>query len=207
MITHYQPINRYPHPHSPPLSYTILGTYDTAGSAKMIKEGNLLDCAAIASDLAGLTYGLDILDSNIEDHDNNFTRYTCVCAMVYNIVYILYILYYYTSILHYITYIYTLILLHAFYTPYYIHCTYTFHTLFPPYFPLNLPLIYPRFLLLSRSPVNALIPPSMPAKTSIVFLLPNDPGMREYGVYCAVYYVVYVLCSVYVCVVCVYSSC
>ena len=41
----------------------------------MIKEGNLLDCAAIASDLAGLTYGLDILDSNIEDHDNNFTRY------------------------------------------------------------------------------------------------------------------------------------
>lgn len=81
-------------------------TYDTAGSAKMIKENNLMDCAAIASDLAGQTYGLDILDRNIEDDDNNFTR----------------------------------------------------------------------FLLLSRTPVSALITPSMSAKTSIVFLLPNDPG-------------------------------
>jgi prephenate dehydratase len=81
-------------------------TYDTAGSAKMIKEKNLKDCAAIASDLAGLTYGLDVLESNIEDHDNNFTR----------------------------------------------------------------------FLLLSRQSVSAIIPPSMPAKTSIVFLLPNNPG-------------------------------
>jgi prephenate dehydratase len=41
----------------------------------MIKEKNLKNCAAIASDLAGLTYGLEVLDTNIEDHDNNFTRF------------------------------------------------------------------------------------------------------------------------------------
>jgi arogenate/prephenate dehydratase len=50
-------------------------TYDTAGSAKMIKDKNMRDCAAIASDLAGLTYGLEVMDSNIEDWDNNFTRF------------------------------------------------------------------------------------------------------------------------------------
>ena len=81
-------------------------TYDTAGSAKMIKEKNLLDCAAIASDLAGTTYGLDILESNIEDDDNNFTR----------------------------------------------------------------------FLLLSRTSVSSLLTTSMSCKTSIVFLLQNNPG-------------------------------
>jgi exosome complex component RRP43 len=80
--------------------------YDTAGSAKMIKEKNLLDAAAIASDLAGSIHGLDVLESNIEDYDINFTR----------------------------------------------------------------------FLLLSRIPVNSLIPAGMAAKTSIVFVLPNNPG-------------------------------
>jgi len=81
-------------------------TYDTAGSAKMIREKNLSSCAAIASDLAGKTYDLDVLDVNIEDDENNFTR----------------------------------------------------------------------FLLLSRSSVSSLIPPTMTAKTSIVFVLPNNPG-------------------------------
>lgn len=80
--------------------------YDTAGSAKLIKENNLKDCAAIASDLAAATYGLEILDKNIEDHDINFTR----------------------------------------------------------------------FLLLSRQSVSGLIPPNLPAKTSVVFVLPDNPG-------------------------------
>lgn len=80
--------------------------YDTAGSAKLIKEQHLADCAAIASDLAAETYGLEILDNNIEDHDINFTR----------------------------------------------------------------------FLLLSRTSVSALIPPDMPAKTSIVFVVQNEAG-------------------------------
>ncbi|KAJ1428527.1 hypothetical protein B484DRAFT_329455 [Ochromonadaceae sp. CCMP2298] len=80
--------------------------YDTAGSAKMIAEGGLRDCAAVASDLAGKTYGLDVLEGNIEDHDNNWTR----------------------------------------------------------------------FLLLARNPVSSIIPPSMAAKTSIVFVVPNMAG-------------------------------
>ena len=80
--------------------------YDTAGSAKIIKERNLRDCAAIASELAGTTYGLEVLAKNIEDDDNNFTK----------------------------------------------------------------------FFLLSRQPVSSLISPNTPAKTSIVFILPNESG-------------------------------
>ena len=40
--------------------------YDTAGSAKYIKEQGLKDCAAIASDLAAEIYGMDVLDAGIE---------------------------------------------------------------------------------------------------------------------------------------------
>ena len=86
--------------------FTPEPTYDTAGSAKMIKEKGLMNCAAIASDLAASIHGLEVLECNIEDHDNNFTR----------------------------------------------------------------------FLLLSRQPVSALITPQLEAKTSIVFILPNNPG-------------------------------
>ena len=80
--------------------------FDTAGSAKMIADGDMRNCAAIASDLAGETYGLELIDTNIEDHDNNFTR----------------------------------------------------------------------FLLLSRQSVSTFVPPNSPAKTSIVFVLPNNAG-------------------------------
>ncbi len=80
--------------------------YDTAGSAKIIAEQGLRDCAAIASELAGTTYGLEVLDQNIEDDDSNFTR----------------------------------------------------------------------FLLLSRQSISSLIPYSVPAKTSIVFITPDAPG-------------------------------
>lgn len=72
----------------------------------MIKEQQLTDCAAVASDLAAATFGLEVLEAGIEDHDNNFTR----------------------------------------------------------------------FLLLSRSAVSALLPPQAPAKTSLVFVLPNVAG-------------------------------
>jgi prephenate dehydratase len=64
------------------LGITPIGTYDTAGSAKMIAEGGPLpehctleNTAAIASDLAGRTYGLNCLDEGIEDDDTNFTRF------------------------------------------------------------------------------------------------------------------------------------
>jgi prephenate dehydratase len=96
------------------LGITPIATYDTAGSAKMIAEnGPKLpegctpdNTAAIASDLAGQTYGLQCLDESIEDDDSNFTR----------------------------------------------------------------------FLLLSRTDVVQYLTRNIPAKTSIVFTLPNTPG-------------------------------
>ena len=96
------------------LGITPIATYDTAGSAKMIAEnGPKLpegctpdNTAAIASDLAGRTYGLQCIDQNIEDDDSNFTR----------------------------------------------------------------------FLLLSRNDVVQFLTRKIPAKTSIVFTLPNTPG-------------------------------
>ncbi|CUU03071.1 prephenate dehydratase [Candidatus Kryptobacter tengchongensis] len=53
----------------------IIPTYDTAGSAKMIKENKILDGAAIAGKQAGIYYGLKILKSGIENHRKNFTRF------------------------------------------------------------------------------------------------------------------------------------
>ena len=49
--------------------------YDTAGSAKLIAEGKLEGVAAICSELAAGYYGLEVLDRNIEDDSNNFTRF------------------------------------------------------------------------------------------------------------------------------------
>lgn len=64
------------------LGITPIPVYDTAGAAKMISEGAKLppkctpeNTAAIASDLAGKTYGLNCLDTGIEDDDTNFTRF------------------------------------------------------------------------------------------------------------------------------------
>lgn len=48
---------------------------DTAKSCESIKEDKSKDKAAIASKLAGEIYGLDILASNIENTNNNTTRF------------------------------------------------------------------------------------------------------------------------------------
>lgn len=91
---------------------TPIPTYDTAGSAKMISEDKLPkglsreNTAAIASDLAAETYGLDVLAARIEDDKNNYTR----------------------------------------------------------------------FLLLARKGVGRYLTKDIPAKTSIVFTLPDSPG-------------------------------
>lgn len=68
---------------------TPVATYDTAGSAKMIRDAMLSkvgkftlpegctpeNTAAIASDLAGKTFGLECKEEGIEDDDSNFTRF------------------------------------------------------------------------------------------------------------------------------------
>jgi len=52
--------------------------YDTAGSAKMIREKDMRDAAAIASEKAATLYGLNVLKKGIEDFSENFTRFLVV---------------------------------------------------------------------------------------------------------------------------------
>ena len=48
---------------------------DTAGSAKFISEQGTMEDSAIASTLAADTYGLDIVDTNIQDMKSHTTRF------------------------------------------------------------------------------------------------------------------------------------
>ncbi len=50
-------------------------TYDTAGSAKMVREQGRRDVAAIASCRAAEVYNLAILQENVEDEPDNLTRF------------------------------------------------------------------------------------------------------------------------------------
>jgi exosome complex component RRP43 len=65
--------------------------YDTAGSCKYIKENEIKNMAAIASNRAALEYGLEILDTSIEDNKNNYTRFLLIgtksCEIKENISY------------------------------------------------------------------------------------------------------------------------
>lgn len=53
-------------------------SYDTAGSAKMIKKRERLDEAAIAGKVAAKHYGLIILREQIESYHNNVTRFSVI---------------------------------------------------------------------------------------------------------------------------------
>jgi chorismate mutase/prephenate dehydratase len=52
--------------------------YDTAGSAKLIRDRNMRDAAAIASEKAATLYGLGILQREIEDYYANITRFLVI---------------------------------------------------------------------------------------------------------------------------------
>jgi prephenate dehydratase len=60
------------------LKVEIMPSYDTAGSAKMIKEKNLRNCAAIASKRAADMYGLEVLALEIETSANNYTKFVAI---------------------------------------------------------------------------------------------------------------------------------
>jgi chorismate mutase/prephenate dehydratase len=60
------------------LKVEIMPSYDTAGSAKMIKEKKLSNCAAIASKRAADIYGLEILAPEIETNVNNYTKFVAI---------------------------------------------------------------------------------------------------------------------------------
>lgn len=57
------------------LNADIVPTYDTAGSARMIKEKGLKNCAAIASRRVSQIYQMNILAENIETNPNNYTKF------------------------------------------------------------------------------------------------------------------------------------
>lgn len=48
---------------------------DTAGAARLVSEEGDASMAALAPALAAELYGLDILEENVEDHNNNVTRF------------------------------------------------------------------------------------------------------------------------------------
>src|SRR5690606_36972983 len=56
----------------------VEATYDTAGSAKLIRDRRLADAAAIASARAAQVFGLQILKAEIQDYSDNFTRFLLV---------------------------------------------------------------------------------------------------------------------------------
>ncbi len=53
----------------------LVPSSDTAGSVKMIKEGNVRDSAAVASARAAEIYDMKVLAREIEDNPHNFTRF------------------------------------------------------------------------------------------------------------------------------------
>lgn len=55
-----------------------IATYDTAGSAKMVRDDQRRDTAAIASGRAGALFGLEALRSGIQDFDDNITRFLAI---------------------------------------------------------------------------------------------------------------------------------
>jgi arogenate/prephenate dehydratase len=56
----------------------IVATYDTAGSARMIREQGLRDTAAVASVRAAGIFGLQVLQTAIQDYPDNITRFILI---------------------------------------------------------------------------------------------------------------------------------
>lgn len=55
-----------------------IATYDTAGSAKMVRDDQRRDTAAIASGRAGMLFGLEALRTGVQDFDDNITRFLAI---------------------------------------------------------------------------------------------------------------------------------
>jgi prephenate dehydratase len=60
------------------LGVEVVAYYDTAGSAKMIREQRLTGCGAVASRRAAQIYQLEILAAGIETNPNNYTRFLVI---------------------------------------------------------------------------------------------------------------------------------
>ena len=53
----------------------MIPEFDTAGAARIVHERGKKDEAAIASEFCAEIYGLDVLEKNIETHNNNMTKF------------------------------------------------------------------------------------------------------------------------------------
>ncbi len=51
---------------------------NTAMAAKRVAESERHDVAALSSRSCAELYGLDVLDANVQDRDNNYTRFACI---------------------------------------------------------------------------------------------------------------------------------
>jgi prephenate dehydratase len=60
------------------LGVKTVPVYDTAGSAKLIREGGLRGVAGIAAKRAAAIYGLDLLAENIQTNKDNYTRFLVI---------------------------------------------------------------------------------------------------------------------------------
>jgi prephenate dehydratase len=60
----------------------LVATYDTAGSAKLIRDHGLRDTAAVASARAAELFGLELLERGIQDFAANVTRFVVIARTV-----------------------------------------------------------------------------------------------------------------------------
>ncbi|MFP4600971.1 MAG: prephenate dehydratase [Persicimonas sp.] len=74
VLSHPQALSQCEH-YLRDLGATTRATYDTAGSAKLVRQEGLERSAAIASERAAEVYNLQMLAQGIEDDPENFTRF------------------------------------------------------------------------------------------------------------------------------------
>ena len=51
---------------------------NTAVAARMVSQSERRDVAALSSRFCGETYGLELLRANVQNRDNNYTRFICI---------------------------------------------------------------------------------------------------------------------------------
>ena len=51
---------------------------NTAVAARMVSQSERRDVAALSSRFCGKTYGLELLRANVQNRDNNYTRFICI---------------------------------------------------------------------------------------------------------------------------------
>jgi prephenate dehydratase len=56
----------------------VIATYDTAGSAKLLRDRQITDAGAIASQRAADLFGLEVLKAAIQDYESNITRFLII---------------------------------------------------------------------------------------------------------------------------------